>query len=125
MNKSIFLLTLLFVGMLSISVTTKSELLGKWYVQSMEMAGSIEEFDSEDNAPWMEFQKDDVIILGEADRSPSASGWSYDAELNLVLIDAFGDEIGFIVKEHSESKLVLEAEGPDGSVARIVLKKEL
>ncbi|MDG1428692.1 MAG: hypothetical protein P8P87_07370 [Crocinitomicaceae bacterium] len=31
MNKSIFLLTLLFVGMLSISVTTKSELLGKWY----------------------------------------------------------------------------------------------
>jgi len=92
MNKSIFLLTLLFVGMLSISVTTKSELLGKWYVQSMEMAGSIEEFDSEDNAPWMEFQKDDVIILGEADRSPSASVWSYDAELNLVLIDALGDD---------------------------------
>jgi len=75
MNKSIFLVTLLFVGMLSVSATTKSEFLGKWYVQSMEMAGSIEEFDSEDKAPWMEFQKDDVIILGEDGHMSLNSIW--------------------------------------------------
>ena len=119
-------LALVFVGALTISATTGEEIIGKWYVQSMEMSGQTEEFDDESMAPWMEFQSDNVLLLGESDRKPQESKWRIgEEEENIIYLDSFGEEIGFTVIELNETTLTLQAIGPDESLVTLALKRHL
>ena len=119
-------LALVFVGALTISATTGEEIIGKWYVQSMEMSGQTEEFDDESMAPWMEFQSDNLLLLGESDRKPQESKWRIsEEEENIIYLDSFGEEIGFTVIELNETTLTLQAVGPDESLVTLALKRHL
>ncbi|MFK7786489.1 MAG: lipocalin family protein [Crocinitomicaceae bacterium] len=125
MKKSIFLLAILLVGALSISAAMEKQLLGKWYVHSLKMMDNEETFDDEKAAPWMEFKEENIVILGEANRSPNESSWKYNESTNVLVLDSFGDEIEFNIASITDNKLVLEAEKSEDSKIRLILKRKL
>jgi hypothetical protein len=125
MKKSLFLFAILLIGVLTISASVEEEIIGKWFVHSMQMEENKQEFDDESTAPWMEFQDENVLLLGEPGRDTKDSGWQYNNELKVLTLDSFGEELEFKVAELTDTKLVLTAGDEVETFMTIVLTRSL
>ena len=53
------------------------------------------------------FNDNKVLLLGEPDRDTHDSGWTYDNDIGVLHLDAFGDVLEFKISKLTKSNLVL------------------